>query len=109
MWTDDYHDHFVRPENEEEFEEIIAPLNLYKKKDKKWGVMYSDIKKCIEMFGYMNVSLYYDDYMKYGDRIEEFLYSGFWVNIREAEYNDGNIEFENATILFENGFMNIRH
>jgi len=109
MWIDDDHDHFVRPKNEKEFEEIIAPLILYKKNNKKWEVMYSDIKKCIEMFGYMNVSLYFDEYMKYGDHIEEFLYSGFWVNLRDAEYNEGSIYFENATILFENGFMNIRH
>jgi len=109
MWTDDYHDHFVRPENEEELKEIIAPLNLYKKDNKNWIIMYSDIKKCIEMFGYMNVSLYFNEYMKYGDHLEEFLYGGFWVNLREAEYNDGSIEFENATILFENGFMLIRH
>jgi hypothetical protein len=61
------------------------------------------------MFGCINVSLYHDDYMKYGDRIEEFLYSGFRVNLREAEFNDGSIEFENATMLFENRFMNIRH
>jgi len=109
MWTDDDHDHFLRPENDEDLDKIIAPLNLYKKNDKHWKTMYSDIKKCIEMFGYMNVSLYFDEYMKYGDHIEEFLYGGFWVNLREAEYNDGSIEFENATILFENGFMLIRH
>jgi len=108
MWTDDYHDHFVRPANKKELDEIIAPLNLYKKNDKRWKEMYSDIKKCIKMFGYMNVSLYYDDYMKYGDHIEEFL-CGFWVNLREAEYNEDSIEFKNASITIENGFMFIRH
>jgi len=34
MWIDDDHAHFVRPNNEKEFEEIIAPLILYKKNDK---------------------------------------------------------------------------
>jgi hypothetical protein len=29
MWTDDYHDHFVRPENKKDLDEIIAPLVLY--------------------------------------------------------------------------------
>jgi hypothetical protein len=48
-------------------------------------------------------------YMKYGNSLKEFSYSAFWVNLREAEYNDDSIEFENATIIFENGFINIRH
>jgi hypothetical protein len=109
MYTDDYHDNFLRPENEKDLEEIIGYVNIFYGKNEKWQVMYSDIKKCIEMFGYMNVSLYFNEYMKYGDHIEEFL-SGFWVNLREADYKDeGFIEFENAYIMIENGFMYVQN
>jgi hypothetical protein len=108
MWADDYHDHFVRPENKKEFDELVAPLQLYNKDDKRWKKMYSIIKKCVKMFGYMNVSLYYDDYMKYGDHIHEFL-CGFWVNLREANFSEEeHLILENTTIEFENGFMFIR-
>jgi hypothetical protein len=104
MWTDDYHNNFVRPDNKEELEELVGPLFLYKENDKTWEKMYSDILQCIEIFGYGNVSLYHNDYMKYGDHLEPFLY-GFWVNLQDGKYNEGSIEFENATILIENGFM----
>jgi len=46
--------------------------------------MHSIIKKCVKIFGYMNVSFFHDDYMKYGDHIDEFLV-GFWVNLKEAD------------------------
>jgi hypothetical protein len=107
IWMDDYHDHYVVPSNQEELEEIIEPLLLLKKGEKRWEDMYATIQKCIEIFGY-HISLYFDEYMKYGDHIEDFLY-GFWVNLREAEYNEeGSIEFENTTVFIENGFMLIR-
>jgi len=110
MRTDDYHDNFLRPENEEDLQELIGYVTFYYgKKDEKWQTMYSDIKKCIEMFGYVNVSLYFNEYMKYGDHIEEFL-AGFWVNLREADYTEeGCLEFENTNITIENGFMYIQN
>ena len=108
IWTDDYHDNYVKPDNKEDLEELVAPLFLYKKDDKNWQKMYNDILKCCEIFGYSNVSLYHNDYMKYGDHLEPFL-SGFWINLRDGKYNDGTIEFENATILIEDGFMWVQH
>jgi len=69
--------------------------------------MYSNLLKSIELFGIRNISLYSNDYMKYGDGIEEFM-NGFWVNLREAEYNEGYISFENTMIEIENGYMFIR-
>jgi hypothetical protein len=77
MWADDYHDDFVRPDNKKELEELIAPLNFFMKNDKVWKKMGANINKCVKMFGYTNVSLYHNDYMKYGDHLEHFLYSGF--------------------------------
>jgi len=108
VWIDDYHDNFVRADTMEELDELVAPLFLYKKKDERWLKMYNNIKKCIEMFGINNVSFYHNDYMKYGDHLEEFL-NGFWVNLREAEYNDGYIDFENHSMVIENGFLFITH
>jgi hypothetical protein len=106
MWTDDYHNNYVRCENLEELEEHCAPLFLYNKEDKRWIKMWSDIQEFCEYFGYLNISLYNNDYMKYGDGIEEFL-SGFWVNLKDAEYPDDDscIMFERAYFRFENGFM----
>jgi len=110
MKIDDYHDHFLCPENKKELEELTGWVTFYNgKKDKKWLAMYRDIKKCIEMFGYGNISLYHNEYMKYGDGIEE-IQNGFWVNLRDANYNDeGYLEFDNASIMIENGFMYIRN
>ena len=108
MWTDDYHDDYVRPENMEELDELVAPLFQLLIKKERWLKMYENIKKCIEIFGFMNVSIYYHDDMKHGDRLEMFLH-GFWVNLREAEFNDGTIDFEGHEILIEDGFMFIRH
>ena len=108
MWVDDYHDNYFRPENQEELDEMLEPLMLLKKGNDRWERMHSSLLKCVEMFGYLNVSIMHTDTMKYGDRLDEFL-AGFWVNLKEAEYNDGNIEFENADITIENGFMFIRH
>jgi len=108
MRIDDYHDNYVRAETIEELEELIAPLFLYNKEDKRWLKMHENILKCIEMFGILNISLYYNNYMKYGDHLEEFL-TGFWINLRESDYNDGCIDFENHQIEIENGFMFIGH
>ena len=108
MYMDDYHDNYVRPRTKEELEELVAPLFLYNEKDARWIKMYDNIQKCIEIFGYLNVSLYHNDYMKYGDHIEPFLH-GFWVNLQEAEYNEGCIDFEGHSITIENGFMFIQH
>ena len=108
MRTDDYHDHYFCPENQEELDEMIAPLILFNKGQERWERMYKDILKCVEMFGYRNISLLQTQTMKYGDNIEWFL-SGFWINLKNAEYNDGYIEFENADITIENGFMFIRN
>jgi len=107
MWTDDYHNHYVRPETMEELEELIAPLILYKKGVDRWENMYRNILNCVEVFGFMNISLYQNDYLKYGDGIEEFLH-GFWLNLREADYNEGSVELENTTVTIEDGFMFVR-
>ena len=104
MYTDDYHDNYFRPENQEELDEMLAPLILFNKGQERWEHMHADILKCVELFGYRNNSLLQTQTMKYGDNIEWSL-SGFWVNLKEAEYNDGRIEFENADITIENGFM----
>jgi hypothetical protein len=108
MWMDDYHDNYVRPETMEEFEELVGPLFLYNKHDKRWLKMYENILKCIEIFGLMNVSIYHNDYMKYGDHLEPFLH-GFWVNLQEGEYNEGYIDLEGHSITIEDGFMFIKH
>jgi hypothetical protein len=60
------------------------------------------------MFGCKNISVYSNDSMMYGDGIEEFL-MGFWVNLKEADYNDeSSLELDNCSVLFENGFMFLR-
>jgi hypothetical protein len=108
MWTDDYHDHFVRCETLDELEEHCAPLFLYRKEDKQWIKMWSLLQECVKMFGCINVSVYSNDYMKYGDGIEEFLF-GFWVNLKEAVFTDDcSLELVKSTILFEDGFMFVR-
>jgi len=35
MWTVDYHDYFVSSGNKKDLDEIIAPLILYKKENKR--------------------------------------------------------------------------
>lgn len=107
LWMDDYHDNYIKPSNQEELDELIAPLILFNKGTKRWEAMYATILKCVEIFGYENISLYHTDYMRYGDHLETFL-DGFWVNLREAEYNEGYMELEDCTITFEDGFMFIR-
>jgi len=107
MWIDDYHDHYVRCENLEELEEFCEPLFIHKKNDKRWKRMRSNVLKCAEIFGYLNISLFSNDDMKYGNGIEEFL-SGFWVNLKDADFNEGYLEIEETTITIENGFMFIR-
>jgi hypothetical protein len=60
------------------------------------------------MFGCKNISVYSNDYMKYSDGIEEFL-MGFWVNLKEADYNDeDSLELDGYSVFIENGFMFIR-
>jgi len=110
MLTDDYHDHFLRPENEEDLQELIGWVTFYNgENDPKSNTMLEDIKNCIKIFGYENVSIYHNDYMKYGDGIEEML-SGFWVDLRNVNYDDeGYLELTNADITFENGFLYIQN
>jgi len=110
MWLDDNHDNYVNPENQEDLDELLNTVSIFIFGNKKnsYERMCNDIRKCVEIFGYMNVSIYFDERMKNGDHIEEFL-NGFWVNLRDGEYNDGSIEFEDATILIENGFMWVQH
>ena len=108
MWCDDYHDNYVKPDNKKELEELIAPLILFRKEDKTWKKMHKVIKQCAKIFGYKNISLYHTDYQKYGDHLDTFL-AGFWVNLRDAEYNEGSIEFDENTILIEDGFMWVGH
>lgn len=108
MLTDDYHEHFLRPENEGEFQELIQYVILYNENINKWHSMYNNIRNCSDMFGYKNISLYFNENMKWGDGIEEFQ-NGFWVNLREADYNnEGSFKFYNANIIIENGFMYIQ-
>jgi len=108
IWTDDYHDHYIYCETIEELEEFCSPLFLYNKEDEHWKKMWSLLQECTEMFGCKNISVYSNDYMKYGDGIEEFL-MGFWVNLKEADYNDeGSLDLDGHSVFIENGFMYIR-
>jgi len=110
MWADDYHDNYVKPDNEEELDELLNPISIFifGKNKEIYDRMCADIRKCIEIFGYGNVSIYNDEKMERGEHFDEFL-NGFWINLRDGKYNDGTIEFENATILIEDGFMWVQH
>jgi hypothetical protein len=108
IYIDDYHDHYIRCETIKELKEFCSPLFLHKKNDKHWKKMWSLLQKCAKMFGCKNISVYSNDYMKYGDGIKEFL-MGFWVNLKEADYNDeGSLDLDNCSVFFENGFMYLR-
>jgi hypothetical protein len=108
MRADDDHNNYVRCENLDDLENHCGPLVLYNKEDKRWIKMRSLIQECCEYFGYLNVSIYNNDYMKYGDGIDEFL-SGFWINLKDADYpdDDSSVNFGNAQVFIENGYMRV--
>ena len=112
MWQDDYHDNYVHPENEEELDELLNAVSIYltAKNRGMWQKMCEDIRKCAEIFGYINISVYSkENSLELGGRVEEFL-RGFWINLRDGEYNEGkSIYFENADIMIDNGFMFVQH
>jgi hypothetical protein len=105
MLKDEDHEHYFRPENEGELQELIQFVSLYEVENEKWHQMYKNIRNCTDMFGYKNISLYFNENMKWGDGIEEFL-NGFWINLREADYSNGEpFEFYKAKIMVEKGFL----
>jgi hypothetical protein len=108
MLTDDYHDHYLRPENHGEFEELIQYVIIYIENNDICRSMYWNIRKCIDMFGFGKISLYSNENMKWGEGVDEFL-KGFWLNINEADIkNKDPIEFYHANIIKENYFWFIQ-
>jgi hypothetical protein len=115
MWQDDDHQNYVRFETLDEFKELCGWVEFYqaytllKNGKDAWNARYNDIIKSIELFGSMNVSVHYDEYMKMGDGLDEFM-SGFWINLKDAEYNDGCIKFETAENIFiQDGYLGVSY
>jgi hypothetical protein len=88
MRQDDNHEHSVHCKTLEELEDICHCIDFYEAYNRHqngkegWEKHYEDILKSIELFGIMNVSLYFDEYQRYGDHLEELLL-GFWINLKK--------------------------
>jgi hypothetical protein len=109
MWQDDDHENYVRCESLEELgKEYGQAIFVFYRERKDWKPFFSLIKQCWYLFGFLNISTYSNEYIKYGDNDYEF-FRGIWVNLQEAKWNEGSIEFKNSHIdLIENGYAFIR-
>jgi hypothetical protein len=115
MWQDDDHQNYVRFETLDELKELCDWVEFYqaytnhRNGKEGWSAHYQDILKSVELFGSMNVSVHYDEYMKMGDGLEAFM-SGFYINLKNAEYNEGTIEFETAESFYiEDGYLRVNY
>jgi len=108
MLKDDYHEHYLIPENHGEFEELFQYVKLYTENSDTCHSMYCNVKRCIKIFGFGKFSLYSNENMKWGEGLEEFL-NGFWLKLSKSDKNDKEpIEFYKANIIKENDFWFIR-
>jgi hypothetical protein len=98
---DDDHEHYIRCETLDELNELCGWLDVYsvanrhRNGEEGWKAHYEDLLKSVELFGILNISVYYNEYMNRSDGLEEFML-GFWINLKEAEYNEGSIYFDTA-------------